>query len=273
MIEHLPGKPIGVMIVDDNAVVRMGLRALINTEPRLSVVGEAGNGRTALHLAQQLHPDVILLDNRMPQVDGLSVLRPLAAISRVLMATYAHDPATVESAMRLGASGFLVHGDFAPDELIRAILRAGPGLAYLSPQATSAVLTRLHTSAPHRAALHTRQLDALTRREREIMNLVAQGLSNSRIASRLVLSEKTVKNHINHILGKLHATNRAEAMAHWLGTDRQDSSQAGTADPPTHAHRDGPRQPSSGTPWLTGAGWAHPQTPDPEAQGRGRSRS
>ncbi|MEV8096742.1 response regulator transcription factor [Kitasatospora sp. NPDC085879] len=223
MIDHLTGKPLGVLIVDDNAVVRMGLRALLGTDPRLSVLGEAGNGRAALHLAQQLQPGVILLDNRMPQVDGLSVLRPLAAISRVLMTTYTHDPATVESAMRLGASGFLVHGDFTPDELIRAVLRAGPGLAHLSPQATSAILGRLQTGSPVRAAPQNRQIDALTRREREVMNLVAQGLSNSRIASRLVLSEKTVKNHINHILGKLQAANRAEAMAHWLGTDRQDS--------------------------------------------------
>jgi DNA-binding NarL/FixJ family response regulator len=208
------------MIVDDNAVVRTGLRAILGAQTRLAVVAEAANGNRALHLAEQIRPEVILLDNRASQADGIGMIRRFAAISRVLMTTYRHDPETVEAAMRAGASGFLVHGDFTPYELTRAVLRAGPETAHLSPRAAAALLKRLYLFGPVGAVPHQRAVDALTRREQEIMDLVAQGLSNSAIAGRLVLSEKTVKNHINHILGKLHAHNRAEAMASWLGTAR-----------------------------------------------------
>ncbi|MFE3112058.1 LuxR C-terminal-related transcriptional regulator [Kitasatospora indigofera] len=221
MIDALPRKSLRVMIVDDSPVVRIGLRTLLNPDARLTIVGEATNGRKALLVAQQLRPDVVLLDNCVPQPDGLSALRHLAQISRVLVITHSHEPLAVEAALRLGASGYLVHGDFAPDELTRAILRATPEQVHLSPRATSAVLSRLHMTVPAQAVAQDPHADALTRREREIMDLIAQGLSNSKIANRLVLSEKTVKNHVNHIFGKLHATNRAEAMACWLGTASQ----------------------------------------------------
>ncbi|MFF1874798.1 LuxR C-terminal-related transcriptional regulator [Kitasatospora herbaricolor] len=221
MIDALSRKPLRVMIVDESPVVRIGLRTLLNADTRLTMVGEATNGRKALILAQQLRPDVVLLDNCVPDPNGLNTLRHLIQISRVLVMTYSHEPLAVESAMRLGASGYLVHGDFSPDELTRAILRATPDQVHLSPRATSAVLSRLHMTVPAQAVAQDPHADALTPREREIMDLISQGLSNSRIANKLVLSEKTVKNHVNHIFGKLHAANRAEAMACWLGTAGQ----------------------------------------------------
>jgi DNA-binding NarL/FixJ family response regulator len=218
MIDTISRPAVAVMIVDGNAVTRAGLRALLSAQARLAVVAEATDAPSALRLAERTRPEVVLLDTHRPHPNDLDVLRRLATLSRVLVTTRDLGPGAVEEAMRAGASGFLVHGDFTPYELTRALLLAGPDAAHLSPRAATALLRGLRLTRPTGSAPRTREADTLTPREREIMDLIAQGLSNARIAGRLVLSEKTVKNHINHILGKLHAQNRAEAMASWLGT-------------------------------------------------------
>lgn len=220
MTEPQAHRPIKVLVVDDNAVIRMGLRALLGTDPRLVVVGEVDNGRAAVPMAARLRPNVILLDNRMPEADGLSVLPALASLARVLMLTYTHDTASIDTAIRLGACGYLVYGDFPPDELLRAVVSAGPDSAHLSPAATAMMLRQVRggVSKPPHLVSNDNRVAKLSRREREIMELIASGKSNQKIASDLYLSENTVKNHINHIFGKLQAGNRAEAMALWLGT-------------------------------------------------------
>ncbi|MFE2473690.1 LuxR C-terminal-related transcriptional regulator [Streptomyces mirabilis] len=213
-------RQLGVLVVGGDAVTRIGLRALLATDRHLTAAGEAVAGPTAVSTARQQRPDVILLDKGAPQGNGgLNLLPALTPLARVLVLTRTLDPAVIVSFVRDGASGCLVHGDFTPDELLRAVLHAGPEALRLSPLAAAAMARYLHGGTPHQRQ-HTIPPDTLTRRERQIMELVTQGLSNVQIAAALSLKEKTVKNHINHIFGKLHAGNRAEAMAHWLGTAR-----------------------------------------------------
>jgi DNA-binding NarL/FixJ family response regulator len=215
-----------VLIADDNAVIRHGVRSLLEAGDGVEVVGEAGNGREAIARADELRPDVVLLDVRMPIMDGLAALGPLRERARVMMLTYADDERIVAEAVRGGASGYLVHGRFGADELASAVRALAAGESVLSPSITGAVFDALRAGAPAaspEAAHATAAGDeaySLTAREAEVMNLAAQGLSRSAIAARLVCSEKTVKNHINRIYGKLGAANRAEAVSIWLGTAR-----------------------------------------------------
>ncbi|MGW4757722.1 LuxR C-terminal-related transcriptional regulator [Streptomyces chartreusis] len=215
-------RQLGVLVVGGDAVTRIGLRALLATDRRLTAVGETVAGPAAVSAARQQRPDVILLDKGMSQErDGLNLLPALTPLARVLVLTRTLDPAVIVSFVRDGASGCLVHGDFSPDELLRAVLHAGPAALRLSPLAAAAMARYLADgSGVSQQWQRTAPPDALTRRERQVMELVTQGLSNVEIAAALSLKEKTVKNHINHIFGKLHAGNRAEAMAHWLGTAR-----------------------------------------------------
>lgn len=218
---------IRVMVVDDNPVVRSGLVALLEAGDHVEVIAEAGDGRRAIELAVHLRPDLVLLDVRMPLVDGVEAAAELSRQTRVLMLTYTEDPDIVRSSIRNGAVGYLVHGAFTADELEKAVLDAVAGTANpLSPIAVAAVLEGIKSSpeAPasterdlelHRAAL------GLSAREAEVMDRMTAGLTNGEIASELFLSEKTVKNHVNRIYTKLAVESRAAAIALWLGTASQ----------------------------------------------------
>ncbi|WP_338896340.1 response regulator transcription factor [Streptomyces sp. TG1A-60] len=240
--QALPGPPLRVLVADDNPVVRAGLTALLGTHPDLEVVAQATDGEEALREARVHHPDVVLLDVRMPGTDGLTALPELAALCPVMMLTYSTEPEVVAEALCRGASGYLVHGEFTAPELIKAVrdLREGRptvssslGVSYKpsreshdpssqlqpfvaqSSKARPWYAPRLHRRAPDRAG---RPSFGLSSREVEVMDLIASGMNNRQIAATCFISEKTVKNHINHIFAKLHASTRGEAIAHWLGT-------------------------------------------------------
>lgn len=208
-----------VMVVDDNPVVRSGLISLLESNGRIEVVGEAGDGRRAVELAERIRPDLVLLDVRMPLVGGVEAAAPLSRIARVLMLTYTDDPDTVLASIRGGACGYLVHGAFSADELAQAVRDAVSGRNPLSPTAVSAVL-RAVRGAPAEPAARPAAPEGLglSDREAEVMGLIAQGRSNSEIARELVVSEKTVKNHVNRVFAKLGVRSRGAAIARWLGT-------------------------------------------------------
>jgi DNA-binding NarL/FixJ family response regulator len=207
---------IRVLVADDNAVIRGGLCSLLETLDDVEVVGEAGTGQEAIERTQLLDPDVVLLDVRMPVLDGVSAAATIAGRARVLMLTYSDEPEIVTAAIRAGASGYLVHGTFDPDELGTAIRTVNDGGSLLSPDAVPGVFEALR-----QAPVRDDDRHGLTDREREVMELVARGRANAEIGQTLFISAKTVKNHINHIYAKLGATQRAEAIAVWLGLDRE----------------------------------------------------
>ena len=210
---------IRVMIVDDNAVIRRGVAALLEEADDIRLVGEAGDGREAIRVAGEAEPDVVLLDVRMPVMDGVEAAGPLAERARVMMLTYTDEQERVVAAIRAGAAGYLVHGQFDADELATRIRQLAAGETVLSPAIVGTVFEALRKTpgSPDEADGPA----SLTEREQEIMNLISQGLTNRDIAERFVLSEKTVKNHVNRIYSKLGATNRAQATALWLGTARR----------------------------------------------------
>ena len=207
---------IRIMVVDDNAVIRRGVTALLAEAEDIRVVAEAGNGQEALAQAEANELDVILLDVRMPVLDGLSVVGRLAERARVMMLTYTEDESDVVAAIKAGASGYLIHGQFEADELVERIRQLKSGDTVLSPKVVGTVFEALRRTAG--AASEADGPASLTAREQEIMHLISQGLTNGQIAERFVLSEKTVKNHVNRIYAKLGASNRAQATAIWLGT-------------------------------------------------------
>jgi DNA-binding NarL/FixJ family response regulator len=210
---------IRVMIVDDNPVIRRGVAALLEEADDIRLVGEAGDGREAIRVAGETKPDVVLLDVRMPVMDGVEAAAPLAERARVMMLTYTDEQERVVAAIRAGAAGYLVHGQFDADELVTRVRQLAAGETVLSPAIVGTVFDALRKTpgSPDEADGPA----SLTGREREIMNLISQGLTNRDIAERFVLSEKTVKNHVNRIYSKLGATNRAQATALWLGTARR----------------------------------------------------
>lgn len=209
---------IRVLIVDDNPVIRRGVAALLEDVEDIQVVAEAGDGAEAVRVASQARPHVVLLDVRMPVMDGIEAAGPLSERARVMMLTYTDEKDRVIAAIRAGASGYLVHGQFDADELVDRIRQLAAGDTVLSPAVVGTVFEALRRTpgSPDEASGPA----SLTAREREIMNLIAQGLTNAQIAGRFVLSEKTVKNHVNRIYAKLGASNRAQATALWLGTAR-----------------------------------------------------
>jgi DNA-binding NarL/FixJ family response regulator len=210
---------IRVMIVDDNPVIRRGVAALLGEADDIRLVGEAADGREAIRVAGEAKPDVVLLDVRMPVMDGVEAAGPLAERARVMMLTYTDEQERVIAAIRAGAAGYLVHGQFGADELATRVRQLAAGETVLSPAIVGTVFEALRKTpgSPDEADGPA----SLTEREREIMNLISQGLTNRDIAERFVLSEKTVKNHVNRIYSKLGATNRAQATALWLGTARR----------------------------------------------------
>lgn len=213
---------IKVVVADDNAVVRSGLVSLLEAGG-VTVVGEAADGEKAIRLAEQLTPDVVLLDVRMPMMDGVTAAKKIAEMTRVLMLTYTEAPETIRAAIGNGAAGYLVHGTFTPEELLKAVQQTAIGANPLSPSAVAALVGAVQNQATAPPEPPGSRF-GLSEREREVMELVAQGYANGAIASRLFLADKTIKNHVNHIYAKLGVTTRAAAIALWLGsrTDREE---------------------------------------------------
>ena len=213
--DHPALTQVTVVIVDDNAVIRMGLRSLVEASDRIRVVGEAGDGEEAVRVVRAMQPDVVLLDVRMPRRDGVQVAAEVRQWCKILMLTYSDAPEIVRAAVDAGASGYLVHGQFASHELERSILAVAEGSFLLSPAAAQAL--RETWAVPTAPAAPTRPDVGLSERQREVMELIAAGRTNSEIAAACYLSEKTVKNHVNHIFARLGVRTRAEAVSVWLG--------------------------------------------------------
>ncbi|MGH2556756.1 MAG: response regulator [Actinomycetota bacterium] len=205
---------IRVLLADDQALVRAGFRALLDAQDDIEVVGEASSGEEAVRQATDLTPDVVLMDIRMPGMDGLAATRQIAADSRlavvrvVILTTFGLDEYVFE-AIRSGASGFLVK-DTEPDELVQAVRVVAGGEALLSPSVTKRLIEEFAAHA--REPQPTAALDQLTAREREVMALVAVGLSNDEIAQRLFVSPATAKTHVSRAMVKLGARDRAQLV-------------------------------------------------------------
>ncbi|MCL7454167.1 MAG: response regulator transcription factor [Anaerolineae bacterium] len=209
------GQPIRVVIADDHAVVREGLRALIETEPGIELVGEACDGIEAVRLTRSLKPDVLLLDLVMPRQDGLQTISEIQAeesATRILVLTSFAEDEQVFPAIKAGALGYLLK-DTTPRRLLQAIRDVYQGESSLHPTVARKLIGELHwPSSPPPAG------EVLTEREVEVLNLVAQGLANQEIADQLVVSERTVRKHVSNILGKLHLANRTQAALYALRT-------------------------------------------------------
>jgi DNA-binding NarL/FixJ family response regulator len=207
---------IRVLLVDDQALVRTGFRMIINTEPDLQVIGEAADGRQAITEAHRLQPDVVLMDIRMPQMDGVEATRHLAGpgvphpTKVIILTTFDLDEYVVE-ALRAGASGFLLK-DTSATTLVEAIRVVARGEALLAPTVTRRLLDRFALRLPAVDPLVTHNLATLTERELEILKLIARGLSNQEIATRLFLAETTVKTHVSNLLAKLQLRDRIQAV-------------------------------------------------------------
>ncbi len=214
---------IDVLIVDDNPIVRSALRTFLAADPDIRVTGEAADGRTALTTAQRLRPAVTILDHRMPVADGLTIISRLAEHTAVLVVTSDDDPALIAGMLRGGARGYLVHGEFDPPELLRAVQAVAAGRGWMSPVVASVTISALRAQEEkerEQAGQGDRRRRyqesfALTRREEQIMELVCAGHANAAIGRRLLVTEKTVKNHLNNIYAKLGAANRTEAAMMW----------------------------------------------------------
>jgi DNA-binding NarL/FixJ family response regulator len=206
---------IRVLVVDDQAVVRMGLATLIDTEDDLELAGEAADGRAGLQLVRATRPDVVLCDIRMPVLDGLGLLREvsadrdLAEVRVVMLTTFELDEYVFE-ALRLGASGFLLK-DAEPTSLLEAVRVVAGGGSLLAPSVTRRVIEHFGSSTRTTAQVHPR-LGELTEREREVMAWVGTGRSNAEIAERLVVSPDTVRTHVSRAMVKLHARDRAQLV-------------------------------------------------------------
>ncbi|RSS34240.1 response regulator transcription factor [Streptomyces sp. WAC08241] len=285
--------PLRVVVADDNPVVRAGLSVLLSGRDDIEVVAESADGRQAYEATVRHRPDVVLLDVRMPGVDGISALPHLVRIAPVLMMTYSRESEIVHEALRLGAGGYLVHGEFTADQLVEAVRDTRRGRAHFTHSASAALLESLRGGAPGGRApgrplpeglgrafavpdqpsatayvqeqqpgsssspmrRHYREVDStepgsqssqthsllqanvgqsspgpqadgavlseLSRREAEVMDLIASGMTNQQIAATCFISQKTVKNHINRIFAKLDAGSRGEAIARWNGIARR----------------------------------------------------
>lgn len=216
-----PASPARVLLVDDQALLRSAFRVLVDSEPDMTVVGEAADGAQAVELTRRLAPDVVLMDIRMPGTDGLAATRAicadptLAQVRVVMLTTFEVDEYVVES-LRAGASGFLGKGA-EPDELLNAIRVTRAGESLLSPAATKGLIARFLAQgepgpAPDGAERGAARLAALTGREREVLTHVAGGLSNDEIGERLSVSPLTVKTHVNRAMAKLGARDRAQLV-------------------------------------------------------------
>jgi DNA-binding NarL/FixJ family response regulator len=206
---------IRVLLVDDQPLLRAGLRVLLDNEADITVVGEAGDGEQAISVACETRPDVILMDIRMPRLDGVQATRRIAADDRLegvrvlILTTFENDEYVFE-ALRVGATGFLVK-DSEPTDVLKAVRLLSAGEALLSPGITRRLIEE-YAAWPERQRLTPSELDELTPREREVMALVAYGLTNREIAEQLVISPATAKTHVSRTMLKLHAHDRAQLV-------------------------------------------------------------
>ncbi|MEK2472599.1 response regulator transcription factor [Streptomyces noursei] len=201
------GRTIRVLLVDDHQVVRRGLRTFLEVQDDIEVVGEASDGAEGIAAAEQLHPDVVLMDIKMPGMDGIEALRQLRTLdnpAKVLVVTSFTEQRTVVPALRAGAAGY-VYKDIDPDALAGAIRSVHAGHVLLQPEMAGALLSAECHNGPQGHG------SSLTEREREVLGLIADGRSNREIARALVLSEKTVKTHVSNILMKLDLADRTQA--------------------------------------------------------------
>jgi len=203
--------PLRLLVADDQAVVRMGFTAMLDSQPDMTVVGTAQDGEQAVRIARELRPDVVLMDIRMPVLDGIEATRRLsadeAAPSVLVLTTFDLDD-YVYDALRAGASGFLLK-DATPEEILAAVRVVGAGDALLAPSVTRRLIAEF---AARRRLTAPPALDRLTAREREVLLLVAGGLTNAEIAGRLCLAEQTVKSHVSSVLFKLELRDRVQAV-------------------------------------------------------------
>jgi DNA-binding NarL/FixJ family response regulator len=203
-----------VLIADDQALVRVGLRKILESEPDTSVVGEAGDGEDAVSGAQRLRPDVVLMDIRMPVLDGIEATRRIVRAqpgARILILTTFGLDGYVYDALRAGASGFMLK-DAPAEEIVAAVRIVANGEALLAPAVTRAVIEEFARQQPSAGPTPPPAVAELTPREREVLDLLARGLSNPEICGKLVISEATAKTHVAHILQKLGLRDRVQAV-------------------------------------------------------------
>ncbi|HEY3009615.1 MAG TPA: response regulator transcription factor [Micromonosporaceae bacterium] len=207
-------RPVRILLADDQPLLRTGFRMVLGAEDDLDIVGEAGDGVEAVDLARRLLPDVVLMDIRMPRMDGVAATTAIVAARlpvRVLILTTFDLDEYVVGALRAGASGFLAK-DVPAEDLVAAIRTVARGEAIVAPRILQRLLDRFAASLPDPNAAPPRALDALTEREREVLVQVARGLSNAEIARTLSVSETTIKTHVGHVLTKLGLRDRVQAV-------------------------------------------------------------
>ncbi|MEH2277694.1 MAG: response regulator transcription factor [Nostoc sp.] len=210
---------IKVLLVDDQGLIRQGLRALLELEPDLEIVGEAENGEQAINLVAKFQPDVVLLDIRMPIMDGVAATREIQkrfAKTKILVLTTFDDDEYVSAALQNGAMGYLLK-DTPSEELAVAIRAVYKGYTQLGPGIVKKLLTQFSNSTPTQSSAVPSNLAELTPREKEVLRLIATGASNREIAQQLYISEGTVKNHVTNILNRLNLRDRTQA-AIWANT-------------------------------------------------------
>ncbi|GAA4923697.1 LuxR family two component transcriptional regulator [Stackebrandtia albiflava] len=207
-------RPIKVLLVDDQPLLRTGFRMVLGSEPDIDIVAEAGDGTEAVELARRLLPDVVLMDIRMPKMDGVAATKAIVEAKlpvRVLILTTFDLDEYVVGALRAGASGFLAK-DVPADDLVTAIRSVAAGEAVVAPRILRRLLEKFVDRLPDPAGATPTSLDVLTDRERQVLGLVAKGMSNAEIAKELTVSETTVKTHVGHVLTKLGLRDRVQAV-------------------------------------------------------------
>ncbi len=198
---------ITVLITDDHSVVRKGVRVFLETQPEIEVLGEADSGQEAIKMCLELAPDVVLLDLLMPKMNGVEATRQIKQVSprsNIVILTSYHDDEFIVPAIKAGALSYLLK-DVSPTELIAAVKKASVGEAVLHPQVAQKLMKGLRETGENKI------VEELSKREIEVLQLVAEGLSNLEIGERLFISDKTVKSHVSNILGKLHLADRTQA--------------------------------------------------------------
>jgi DNA-binding NarL/FixJ family response regulator len=204
---------IRVLLVDDDDLMRAGLKAVLSSDSRIDVVGEAGNGRAAITAVRSLHPNLVLMDVRMPDLDGIAATREILAgpaETKIVILTTFEDDEYIFGALNAGASGFLLKRT-SPEDLIAAVHTVAAGDSLLSPSVTSTVIARM-ARQPTPDLAGAERIDELTPREREVLTLIARGLANAEIAAELVIEESTVKTHVKRVLMKLRLRDRVQAV-------------------------------------------------------------